>query len=289
MGIAITDAAGNTVHVAGVGGVNYIPPGGLPGQLLVKKTTAEYDLTWGTYQVGVNLLDNSHFVPIYDANGNMMLPINQRGVTGTITTPGYFIDRWILVSGSVTITENGLVLNGTIVQRLENSIGQPVTASALTTSGIVSAEYSDEEKVFSITGTGQTFVAAKLELGSVKTIAHKDANGNWILNDSPPNRALELAKCQRHQLFGSMYATYLSKNSAGSAYFCSLHTPQTMRAVPTICGTINARSVHDDKILPDAVISVNSVEINGVLFKVTNVSETVYLEFLKRSGIDSNL
>lgn len=47
-------------------------------------------------------------------------------------------------------------------------------------------------------------IAAKLELGDKQTLAHQDANGNWILNDPPPNKALELAKCQRYyQLFTS--------------------------------------------------------------------------------------
>lgn len=41
-------------------------------------------------------------------------------------------------------------------------------------------------------------IAAKLELGPVQTLAHKDASGNWVLNDPPPNKALELAKCQRY-------------------------------------------------------------------------------------------
>ncbi len=41
-------------------------------------------------------------------------------------------------------------------------------------------------------------VAIKLELGPVQTLAHQDADGNWVLNDLPPNKALELAKCQRY-------------------------------------------------------------------------------------------
>jgi hypothetical protein len=40
-------------------------------------------------------------------------------------------------------------------------------------------------------------IAAKLELGTHQTLAHQDADGNWILNDPPPDPALELAKCQR--------------------------------------------------------------------------------------------
>lgn len=42
--------------------------------------------------------------------------------------------------------------------------------------------------------------AAKLELGPTQTLAHKDANGNWVLNDPPPDYGLELLKCQRYQV-----------------------------------------------------------------------------------------
>lgn len=47
-------------------------------------------------------------------------------------------------------------------------------------------------------------IAAKLELGPVQTLAHKDASGNWVLNDPPPNKALELAKCQRYYRKGML-------------------------------------------------------------------------------------
>lgn len=46
--------------------------------------------------------------------------------------------------------------------------------------------------------------AAKLELGSVSTLARQDTDGNWILNDPPPNYGIELLKCQRYyQLYSS--------------------------------------------------------------------------------------
>ncbi|MCI8649601.1 MAG: hypothetical protein HFG20_05735 [Anaerotruncus sp.] len=45
-----------------------------------------------------------------------------------------------------------------------------------------------------------TIVAAKLELGDHQTLAHQDVNGSWVLNDPPPDRALELAKCQRYYM-----------------------------------------------------------------------------------------
>lgn len=35
----------------------------------------------------------------------------------------------------------------------------------------------------------------KLELGSVQTLVHQDANGNWVLNDPPPDKGVETLKC----------------------------------------------------------------------------------------------
>ncbi len=39
--------------------------------------------------------------------------------------------------------------------------------------------------------------AAKLETGSVQTLAHKEGD-TWVLNDPPPDYGQELAKCQRY-------------------------------------------------------------------------------------------
>ena len=50
-----------------------------------------------------------------------------------------------------------------------------------------------------ISATPLTVIAAKLELGSQQTLARRDASGNWVLNDPPPDPALELLKCQRYQ------------------------------------------------------------------------------------------
>ncbi len=51
----------------------------------------------------------------------------------------------------------------------------------------------------SISATPLTVIAAKLELGSQQTLAHQDAAGNWVLNDPPPDKTLELLKCQWYQ------------------------------------------------------------------------------------------
>lgn len=47
-----------------------------------------------------------------------------------------------------------------------------------------------------ISGDSLTIYAAKLELGTVQTLAHQDSSGNWVLNDPPPDKGMELLKCK---------------------------------------------------------------------------------------------
>ena len=179
------------------------------------------------YYSNPNLLDNWYF-------GN---PVNQRNVSGTIDTVGYFLDRWKLVSGSVTIGSNGITLNGTIVQILETAVGTDVPASALTTEGVVVASYDNNSKTFSLTGTGQTFVAAKLELGSQQTLAHQE-NGVWVLNEIP-DYGEQLARCQRYFVnFNPNKVKWFAMppavaSNATDAY-SAVTLPVAMRAQPTV-------------------------------------------------------
>ena len=131
-------------------------------------------------------------------NWNLGNPVNQRGASGTISTAGYFFDRWKLVSGSVTINSGGIVLNGTIAQVLEYAAGQTVTATVLTPDGVtdVTPVYDDETKTFTVTAQGKTIRAVKLELGTEQTIAHQE-NGVWVLNEIP-DYGEQLRRCQRY-------------------------------------------------------------------------------------------
>lgn len=177
-----------------------------------------------------NLLDNWYFPN----------PVNQRGASGTISTAGYFFDRWKLVSGSVTINSGGIVLNGTIAQVLEYAVGQTVTATVLTPDGVtdVTPVYDDETKTFTVTTQGKTIRAVKLELGSVQTLAHQDANGAWVLNEIP-DYGEQLLKCQRYlRPAGTQFITsQASGNIYGSVVMINSYP---MRAVPSI---VNANYV----------------------------------------------
>lgn len=145
-----------------------------------------------------NLLDNWYF-------GN---PVNQRDVSGTISSAGYFLDRWKLVRGSVTINTDGITLNGTMQQVLETAPVGTMTASALTQAGVgdVVPTYDSARKTVTVTADGKKLVAVKLEMGSQQTLAHQ-ADGAWALSEIP-DYGEELTKCMRYlQVLSTPYDT----------------------------------------------------------------------------------
>ena len=146
-----------------------------------------------------NLLDNWYFVN----------PVNQRDVSGTISSAGYFLDRWKLVSGSVTINTDGITLNGTMQQVLETAPVGTVTASALTQAGVgdVVPTYDSATKTVTVTAAGKKLVAVKLELGTEQTLAHQNSSDAWVLNEMP-DYGEELTKCMRYlQIISTPYDT----------------------------------------------------------------------------------
>lgn len=154
-----------------------------------------------------NLLDNWYF-------GN---PVNQRDVSGTISSAGYFLDRWKLVSGSVTISADGITLNGTMQQVLETAPVGTVTVSALTQAGVgeVVPTYDSASKTVTVTADGKKLVAVKLEIGSQQTLAHQE-DGVWVLNEIP-DYGEELTKCMRYlQVLAAPYDT--SSNGVAIGY-----------------------------------------------------------------------
>lgn len=188
----------------------------------VKVDGASIDISDGVISsnyIGKNILINPNF------------KINQRGNTGTISTVGYFVDRWQLTSGSVTITDNGLALTGTITQTLENSIGVSFVVSTGMYSGTSTITYDDSTQVCTITSDGGIVQWAKLEIGSVATTYHT------------PDPATELLKCQRYYLgitSGAQFSPY-ALAAVGSTMLGSCAFPVTMRVSPTI-GTISYRN-----------------------------------------------
>mgnify|MGYP000951808441 CR=1 FL=1 len=222
-----------------------------------------------------NLLDNWYFAGGGSQQGGGQFPINQRGATSYAAgSADYTIDRWRKNSTSVLSLTNGYLSlsDNWIYQRLEwamtseqiesNMVGKTYTLSVLTTDGLFSATKKIESSapfiydtaitngsiriqisdsgpfqavIFANSGASINLIAAKLELGSVQTLARQDTGGNWVLHDYPPNFQQELAKCQRYQWVTPSRSMWIrAAKSASDAMYFEVATPTTFRANPAI-------------------------------------------------------
>lgn len=87
-------------------------------------------------------------------------------------------------------------------------------------------------------GATVKLMAAKLELGPRQTLAHKEEEA-WVLNDPPPNKTLELLKCQRYflRLPGEPSAYTLighGKATSNSQLDLQIPIPAAMRGRPSV-------------------------------------------------------
>ena len=220
-----------TPSVDSDGNLSWTNDGGLPNPptVNIKGPSAGYDDSQiRTYIASIprpNLADNWYFKN----------PVNQREVSGTIVTTGYFIDRWILQSGSVTISENGLTLNGTIEQKYEQSFGDNVLGSILFSDGtIAQGVYNNEDKIFSVTASNKTIVAVKLEIGTYQTLARK-VDTTWVLNEIP-DFGEQLEKCQRYytKIKGNAMELPGMLSNGSMDYRGTVFLPVPMRTNPVI-------------------------------------------------------
>jgi len=103
----------------------------------------------------------------------------------------------------------------------------------------------------------------------VQTLAHKDASGNWVLNDPPPNKALELAKCQRYQFVINPQQLYAKFGIAVShdidMVFADVALPVPLRALPAIQVT-NVNNIRFIRCGPmEAQIPITNVSLNSII------------------------
>lgn len=86
--------------------------------------------------------------------------------------------------------------------------------------------------------TDFTVLAAKLELGSQQTLAHQDADGNWILNEIP-DYGEQLRRCQRYFVnFNPNKVKWFAMPPAVASNttqaYSSVTLPVAMRAQPVV-------------------------------------------------------
>lgn len=232
-----------------------------------------------------NLLDNGWFT------------VNQRGVTsGSLAGDKYYLDRWKMTfssnAGSFSVSSSGLTLtpgdNVQLYQKFEDVSllnGKVLTASVMFSNGtIVSGtitrsngtrqvfvnesnyrfEFGANNNFLFVALTTMTIRAIKLEFGSVSTLA----------NDTAPDYATELLKCQRQfvkftsVLFPSAYGHTLSNRA--EARMC-MPLPTKMRTNPTMSVSSFTNSllfVGNSEFHPTSA-SVESMQNNLLFFNVT--------------------
>lgn len=318
-----------------------VPSGGLPGQVLIKKSKTDHDVEWTGYIVNDDLLDNSYFVGGGSHKGGGQFPINQRGQTEW-TSSGYTIDRWYLIkdgNGTVKLTSDGIEIirtSGTYFdfrQRMQSiDESSQYTFSILTSEGLYSGTSSkDSPSILTVpissighlyfikeSGTWQVLIrsirndapilvkAAKLERGDRQTLAHQDADGNWVLNKIP-DFATELAKCQRYQiqLRPESYNNYICLPCQHALKETEMQifipTPVTLRTLPTISYTGKFILVNYENGSSDPGIEVTDIKCkyyttNGIYLTIStagNLRRSVVYSFAgfpeANLLIDSNL
>ena len=207
-----------------------------------------------------NMLDNWYFGK----------PVNQKKQTNYGAQPngGYTIDRWMSTE-EVSVNSAGFVTSKTLVQRIESAEllnGKILTFSVLTASGElltgskaldasagcvfadvggVVLQYSAYWKGFQIyrNAAALDLLAVKLELGSQQTLAHQDADGNWVLNEIP-DYGEQLRRCQwyhiRYSAAGQagLFAGIVRNNADVRAVLTGLN----MRTAPVVSYGGNMRA-----------------------------------------------
>ena len=202
-------------------------------EYVVPPGTAYYSDTGLTAKVGT-LSAYARFIAANSTYGKITLNGTDYYTATSAARHGYVstayrstIDRWMADSGCFVRESSGLIAksSGASIRQLMESkavyAGKTLTASVLLeTTGLVTATitnfntsntlYFGSDKTIIAQGEyGNRFfelvlpadehvIAAKVELGSRQTLARKDADGSWVLNDAPPHQQQELAKCQRY-------------------------------------------------------------------------------------------
>ena len=200
-------------------------------------------------------------------------PVNQRAVSGAISTPGYFYDRWYLNYGTVTIGADYVVLeSGTSIwQPIEGTwlAGKTCTVSIADPDGNIYAytitlpvndgygvAASGRYEIISQKTPGSIIIiitnvaggvvytsAVKLELGTVSTLAY----------DPPMDHAVELPKCQRFFRVISTQCRYWFDNYF---IFYGGHFSPQMRIYPTVINpTLNIGGGGGDKTVTSVTCS----------------------------------
>ena len=252
----------------------------------------------------------SNLDAIIEVDGTEYVVAGQHAVRG-YTGAGYGIDRWILqavTSCSMLVGDGYITLyaknNDGLLQKFPAerfSIGDTITVSVLTDTGLLSKTITLTESVQAypydnsiwnmaagksngiwiiyalITYNQSTeqainIKAAKLELGSQQTLAHQDADGNWVLNEIP-DYGEQLRRCQRYFVNFNPYKMpwfAMPPAVASNTYhaYSAVTLPVAMRAQPVVAYRGNIVLSQDaDHAVTSISVSDNTFTGNSIQLK----------------------
>lgn len=131
--------------------------------------------------------------------------------------------------------------------------------------------------IYNQSGTTATLqlLGAKLELGPVQTLAHREGD-TWVLNDPPPDPALELLKCQRYYI-KSYFRYVCTKMKFFNQALTNVLFPVRMRGQPTVSlrshlGTPGTLSYFNSGLDSDITAEVNNAYLTPDGFNAISVN-----------------
>lgn len=142
--------------------------------------------------------------------------------------------------------------------------------------------------------------AAKLELGEGQTLAHQDADGNWVFNGIP-NYAEELAKCQRYfyavrTTGNNMLATAIANTTTNLLFAMPLPVPMRANPAASYSNLLYSKSGGSAGSAPSSVSPISTINnetaIRTLMLGGSFTTGTPYALILTDGGylyLDANL
>lgn len=253
-----------------------------PGQLLysVADLTVGADPSDGYYQV-ISHNDREAHIKVNDVDRWAYFPNCVRGYTGAVFT----IDRWALTNsnGSIRLDNLGMHITGNtgdtnLVQYIQDYAqyaGKTMTMSCIADGKLYQRTFTIPKslptsatsygyietpngglwtrgstanmyvQIRGKSGLTQNYFACKLELGTQQTLAHQDANGNWVLNEIPDYNE-QLLRCCMNTAYSS--DTYANNKITANA----------INATPDIVTYYSETTSADDLLVPLALIPIST-------------------------------
>lgn len=176
----------------------------------------------------------SLYRPAYNAHINQNIE-NPQQLAGKMITCSILYKNEL--GGKTHLMMNAKFGSNENLTTIKSASGVSVDYEVLSCSVVVPEGITELLVNIESTNAKKSFIrAAKLELGSEQTLAHKE-DGAWALNDPPPNKALELLKCQKYlfKIVPNSYFWSLRTGSSIISYMVPVPTP--MSKTPTLVGS----------------------------------------------------